>query len=195
MIRRRTLVVVLLILLAVAGCDRAEKLDFIVEDGDRAVGRLSMRLHPIAADSTNQVIETETRATLRALGKTMELHREERLEIDPRTGLAHSIVRRTILGELELVGQLHVVADTVRVISLRGSRLRAALTSDLILEDGLHYRFLMTGLASVAPDSVWRYRGVDLDRGQLVDVVARRAGLDTMSVDGEDVAAEVVDLR
>ena len=195
MIGRRAWLGLPLIILAVAGCDRVEQLDFVIEDGDRTVGRLSMRLYPIAADSTTQVIETETRLDLRAEGKTLDLHREERLEIDPRTGLAHAIVRRTKLGDLELVGQLHVEADTVRLIGLRGDRLRVAHAPDLFLEDGLHYRFLLTGLASVAPDSGWRYRGVDLDQGVLMDVVARRVGSDTLPVTGGSVTAEVVDLH
>ena len=195
MIRQRALLVLPLIWLAIASCDHAEQLDFVIEDGDHTVGHLSMRLHPIAADSATQIIETETRLDLRAEGKTLDLHREERLEIDPRTGLARSIVRRTKLGDLELVGQLHVVADTVRVISLRGDRLRVAHSPDLVLEDGLHYRFLLAGLASVAPDSAWRYRGVDLDQGKLVDVVARRVGSDTLSVAGGSAITEVIDLR
>jgi len=195
LILQRALLVLPLILLAVAGCDRVEQLDFVIEDGDRTVGHLSMRLHPVAADGTTQVIETETRLDLRAEGKTLDLHREEHLEIDPRTGLAHTIIRRTKLGDLELVGQLHADADTVRLISLRGDRLRVALTNDLFLEDGLHYRFLLAGLESVAPDSGWRYRGVDLDQGMVVDVVAQRAPADTLSVAGRVVTAEVVDLR
>ena len=176
------------------GCDHAEHLDFVVENGDTVVGSLAARLEPASNDSTLQELQFETRVSLRALGKDVDLHREERLEIDPRTGLAVSIVRTTRMNGLELTGILTTDADSVRLIGVQGQRLNVARAADLMLEDGLHYRFLLRGLDAALPDTVWHYRGIDLDGGRVVDVVAHREPTAELDTPAGVVRAQVVRL-
>jgi transglutaminase-like putative cysteine protease len=187
-------VLVALLLAVLTGCDRGQRLEFVVEQEGQALGRVEVRLRPVAADSSRQEIATELEATLSALGESFELRLEERIVIDPRTGLARSIERRSRLGDLEVAARLTSDADSVRIVAPDGGRLHVARAPDLLLEDGLHFAFLLRGLAAARPDTTWSYRGVDLDRGRILDVVAHREPSTTLTAPEGTRQAAVVRL-
>ncbi|MEZ4389162.1 MAG: transglutaminase domain-containing protein [Candidatus Krumholzibacteriia bacterium] len=185
----------LLVLLALAAaCDRAERLDYLIADRGEPVGTMDIRFEPVADDSSLQVIRIRGSVMMTAMGRTFDSRRDDRLVIDPRTGQLLAAERRTRLGgDLDLRATLQADADSIRVLATNGGRLALGRAADLMLEDGIHYGWLLQRL-DAAGDTV-RYRTVDLDRALVPRVTATDHGVDTVLVDGGRVPARRVDLR
>lgn len=182
-----------IMLAALAGCDRGERLDYVIEDQHGPVGTMSLRLEPADTDSSRQVVHVTAHATLQALGKTMDLRRTDRVELDPRTGRLLATERRTRLGDgLDLQARLEADGDSVRVRSTHGKALRLDRADDLVLDSGLKYNWLLGRLPAVG-DSL-RYRTVDLDRGAAPPVLATRCADVPIALDDTTVTAVQIDV-
>jgi len=190
---RPWLVLFLGFMVFLTACERGDRLDYVIEDLNGPVGWVQVRLDEAQADSTRQTVQMQASATLNALGKTFTLRRDARLEIDPRSGILLGAERRLHLGDgFDLWASLAVDADSVRARAFDGTCLQLTPEVDLLLDDGIHFRWLLRRLAATGDTT--RYRTIDLDRGAVPTVTAIHVGADTVTLDDATILAQRVDL-
>jgi len=184
----------LVVALALVGCDRSEKIDYIVEESGRPVGTLEARLSLLDDHSSEQEISLNARVTMRALGQKVLVTRRDELVVDTDTRQLITARRNTRWGELDVVCSLQATADSVHLTGVMENALTVPRTADMFLEDGFRFGFMLEGLKAAEPDSVFRYRGVDMERAMVVHVEVRPVGLDSLVLGGETRPAWCFDI-
>jgi len=175
----------LVIALALVGCDRSEKIDYIVEESGRPVGTMQARVYPHSDFNTEQKVILNARVTMRALGQKVRVTRRDELIVDTETHQLIAARRNTRWGELDVVCSLQATVDSVRLVGVMQNVLTIPRSVDMFLEDGFRFGFILEGLQAAKPDSVFRYRGVDMERAMVAVVEVRSVGLDSLVLGGE----------
>jgi hypothetical protein len=174
-------------LLLLGACERGERLEYLLENEGQPVGRLTVTIQPAGEDSTRQEVTARGTVRLRAMGREVAIRRDDTATLDARTGELLALTRRTRMGDdLDRRAELVTTADSLLMHASDGTERRLARAPDLVVDDGLHYRWLLDGLAAGA--DTLRCRSVDIDRGVVHHLVAVPAGRDSVVVDGTTVS-------